>query len=379
MWIRASASLAEPSRVYNDSVARRARTIALLLLFVAGVAFAQATNRRFTTIDALRQFPGYYHLQSVTLRGELTDDPQRPTLRSDDMEMRVMFEGASPRSGPVEVRGTVIDVGRLDANDPRLNGYGDKRAGESWPKPGEELLLKVSSVTEAAPATTPSIRALALEPWKFDGQTVTVIGNFRGRNLFGDTAAAPGDGRYDFVLRGAEGAIWVTGLRPRGKNFDLDLDRRLDTDKWIEVTGVVTRKRGLVSIAATKIALADRPDTRLVDEAVPPPPPLPVEVVFSSPTQDEVDVSPSAPIRIQFARGLKESTIAGHIRVSYLGDPTPLEPKVTYDAATRALQIRFTPPLEALKTVKVELLEGLLAFDGGPVVPWSVTFSLGSR
>ena len=69
---------------------------------------------------------------------------------------------------------------------------------------------------------------------------MTVTGNFRGRNLFGDTPAAPGDGRYDFVLRGAEGAIWVTGIRPRGRNFDLDLDRRIDTDKWVEVTGVVT-------------------------------------------------------------------------------------------------------------------------------------------
>lgn len=358
---------------------RRARTIALLLLFVTAATFAQSTNRRFTTIDGLRQFPGYYHLQSVTLRGELTDDPQRPMLRSDDMEMRVLFDGVSAKSGPVEVRGTVIDVGRLDASDPRLNGYGEGRTGESWPKPGEELLLKITSVTEAAPATTPSVRALALEPWKFDGQMVTVTGNFRGRNLFGDTPAAPGDGRYDFVIRGAEGAIWVTGLRPRGRNFDLDLDRRIDTDKWVEVTGVVTRKRGLVSIAATKMALADRPETRVVEEAIPPPPPMPVEVVFSSPTQDEIDVSTSAPIRIQFARGLKESTIAGHIRASYLGDPTPLDPKVTYDAATRALQIRFTPPLEALKTVKVELLDGLLAFDGGPIVPWSVTFTLGSR
>jgi len=71
---------------------------------------AQAGNRRFTTIDGLRQFPGYYHLQTVTLRGELTDDPQRPMLRSDDMEMRVMFENVSARSGPVEVRGSVIDV-----------------------------------------------------------------------------------------------------------------------------------------------------------------------------------------------------------------------------------------------------------------------------
>lgn len=358
---------------------RRAAVTAVFLLFIPGLLAAQGNTRRFTTIDALRQFPGYYHLQTVTLRGELTDDAKRPMLRSDDMEMRVQFEGASPKSGPVEVRGTAVDVGRLEPNDPRLGGYGEGRGTENWPKPGEEILLRVTNVTEATPATTPSVRALALEPWKFDGQTVTISGNFRGRNLFGDTPASPSDGRYDFVLRGAEGAIWVTGLRPRGKNFDLDLERRIDTDKWVEVTGVVSRKRGLVSIAATKIALVDRPETRITEEAAPPPPPQPLQVVFSSPTEGESDVSPSAPIRIQFARGLKESTIAGNVRVSYLGGTTTLEPKITYDAGSRSLQIRFAMPLEPLRTVKVELLAGLLAFDGGALVPWSASFSLGDR
>jgi len=359
-------------------VVTRVPALALLLLFVPGLVAAQPGTRRFTTIDALRQFPGFYHLQTVTLRGELTEDPKQPMLKSDDMEMKVIFDGVSPKSGPVEVRGTAIDVGRLEPNDPRLTGYAETR-GENWPKPGEVLLLKISAVTEAAPATTPSIRALALEPWKFDGQTVTISGNFRGRNLFGDEPAAP-EGRFDFVVRGAEGAIWVTGVRPKGKNFDLDLDRRVDTDKWVEVTGVVSRKRGLVAIAATRIALVDRPEARVVEEAVTAPPPQPLQVVFSSPTDGEVDVSPAAPIRIQFARGLKESTIPGRIRVSYAGDQaTTLEPKFTYDAATRSLQIRFATPLEPFKTVKVELLDGLLAFDGGPLVPWSVSFSLGSR
>jgi hypothetical protein len=362
-------------------VVRRARAIALLLLFGPGLLTAQGNARRFTTIDALRQFPGYYHLQTVTLRGELSDDPQRPTLRADDIDMRVLFEGASPKSGPVEVRGTVVDVGRLEPNDPRLGGYAEGRGAENWPKPGEELVLRVTNVAEATPATAPSVRALALEPWKFDGQTVTVIGNFRGRNLFGDTPAAPAGGRYDFVLRGAEGAVWVTGMRPRGKNFDLDLERRIDTDKWIEVTGVVSRTRGLVAIAATKITLAERPETKVTEDTTPPPPPVPLQVVFSSPTDGEVDVSPAAPIRIQFARGLRESTIAGKVRVSYVGDAaTTLDPKVTYDAATRALQIRFATPLDPFKTVKVELLDGLLAFDGGPLAaPWTVTFSLGGR
>ena len=108
-------------------------------------------------------------------------------------------------------------------------------------------------------ATTASIRAIALEPWKFDTQKVTVIGNFRGRNLFGDLPGAPGKSRYDFVLRGVEGAVWVTNLRPRGSGFELDVNRRVDTDRWIEVTGTIVRERGLVSIEATKLTLAKAP------------------------------------------------------------------------------------------------------------------------
>jgi hypothetical protein len=358
----------------------RLRSIGVLLFLLPGLLSAQGNTRRLTTIDALKQFPSYYHLQNVLLRGELVEDPQRPMLRSDELELRLVVEGVSTKSGPVEVRGLVLDVGRMEPNDPRLGGYGAGRPPEDWPKPGQEMVLKVATMNEAEPATTPSIRALVLEPWKFDGQTVTLTGNFRGRNLFGDTPAAPGNGRYDFVLRGAEGALWVTGVRPRGKGFDFDVDRRLDTDKWLEVTGVVSRKRGLVSIAATKVAIGQTPDTRIVEDVTPPPPPPPLEVVFSSPVEGEIDVSPSAPIRIQFSRGLRESTIAGRIRVSYLGDAaTVLDPKVTYDSATRALQIRFAAPLVPLKTVKVDLLEGLLAFDGGPFAPWSMTFSIGER
>jgi hypothetical protein len=361
-------------------MAAHLRVIGVLLLLLAAVLPAQGNARRLTTIDALEQFPGYYHLQNVLLRGEVIDDPQRPALRSDDAELRLVLDGISTKSGPVEVRGLVIDVGRLDPTDPRLDGYGTGRAAEDWPKPGEEIVLKVSTINEAQPAPTPSIRALTLEPWKFDGQTVTLTGNFRGRNLFGDTPASPGSGRYDFVLRGAEGAVWVTGVRPRGKGFDLDVDRRLDTDKWLEVTGMVTRARGLVSIAATRVALAQAPEAGIVEDVTPPPPPPPLEVVFSSPTEGELDVSPSAPIRIQFSRGLREPTIAGKVRVSYVGDTTTvLDPGVTYDAATRALQIRFATPLEPFKTVKVELLDGLLAFDGGTFSPWALTFSLGAR
>jgi len=367
---------------YNDLVSRRAPLVAAFVILLPALSLAQGNARRLTTIDAIRQFPSYYHLQNVLVRGEFVDDPQRPRLRSETAEMRIVLDNTPSKSGLVEARGVVMDVGRLDPGDPRLGSYNDTHNADNWPKPGEELLLRVTAVADAEPAVQPSVRALALEPWKFEGQTVTVTGNFRGRNLYGDTADAPGSGKYDFVLRSAEAAVWVTGLRPRGKGFDLDVDRRLDTDKWLEVTGVVRRKRGLVSIDATRLALTQAPQVRTVDEEAPPLPPAPLEVVFSAPTEGETDVSPAAPVRIQFSRGLKEPTLTDHIRASYVGTPAdapPLVFKTAYDAATRSISLQFATPLEPLRTVKVELLDGLLAFDGGPLAPWTLTFSVGTR
>jgi hypothetical protein len=343
---------------------------------------AQSNTRRLTTIEAIRHYPGYYHLQNVLLRGELVENGPRIMLRAEDGELRAVLKDGSGRSGPVEVRGQVVDIGKLQPDDPRAVGLTDQRDADHWPKPGEEIVVNVTTVAEAQPAATPSIRALALEPWKFEGQMVTLTGNFRGRNLFGDVPDDPAKGRYDFVLRGAEGAIWVTGMRPRGKGFDLDVDRRIDTDKWLQVNGMVSRVRGLVLVSATQIALAKAPDaTEPPEEAAAPPVQMPpAEVVFSSPTPDEGEVSPATTIRIQFSRGLQEPSLAGHLRISYVGGATaaPIEQfKTTYDAASRAIEIRFAQPLERFRSVKVETLEGLKAFDGAPVTPYSFTFSIG--
>jgi hypothetical protein len=338
------------------------------------------TQRRLTTIDALRQFPGFYHLQNVTLRGELVEEGQRIVLRSDEHDLRVMLNDVQATSGPVEVRGQLLDIGRLQPNDPRLTGYAENLDPEKWPKPGEELLLGVTAVSEAQPATTATVRALALEPWKFEGQMVTVTGNFRGRNLFGDLPDAPDNGKYDFNLRGAEGAIWVTGQRPKGRGFDLDVDRRFDTSAWLQVTGTVTRTRGLVVIQASQIALAEAPAAQPVEEAAAPPVPLqPMEVVFSAPTDGEVDVNAATTVRIQFSRGVRETTIPGHVTATYAAAPAapaPLDFKVSYDAPSRAITLKFTQPLEPFRMVKVQVLEGMLAFDGAPVVPWVLTFSV---
>jgi hypothetical protein len=371
-------------------IAVRALLIVVLAASVYDVAAAQprggGATRRFTTIDALRQFPGFYHLQNVLLRGDIVEDGKRLMLRADEHDIRIVLaDGAAAKKGLVEARGVLYDVGRLEPSDPRVSSVAEGREADHWPKPGEELIVRVSNVSEAQTATTASVRSLTLEPWKFDGQTVTIVGNFRGRNLFGDLAGSPNKSKFDFVLRGTEGAIWVTNLRPKGDKFDLDINRRVDSDRWLEVTGKVVHDRGLVSIDGARVRLAKAPEETAENEepAVPAVPLDPVQVVFSTPTDGDTDVATSGTIRIQFSRGLNEPSLANTIRVSYLGAPAAdstatLPFALSYDAASRSIQIKMKQPFESFRTVRVQLLEGIKGFDGGPVTPWTISFSVGN-
>lgn len=377
-----------------------ARLVALLGLIAAvsltagSSANAQTAQRRLTTIHAIRQFPGYYHLQNVLLRGEFSDDLGADastktaglTLRADDREMRVVLDdGVRSSSGPVEVRGHVVDIGRLNPDDPRLGPFGqrDGREPGSWPKPGEELFVRVTAVAGAQVPATPTVRSLALEPWRYEGQKLTLSGNFRGRNLFGDLPGTPAKSRYDFVLRGAEGAIWITGLRPRGRGFELDIDRRVDSDRWVEVSGTLVHERGLVMLEGTTIALSKAPEVEAPPvEVVPEVPKLPVEVVFHSPRDGEIDVPTSDTIRVQFSRGLNEKTLAGRTRVTIAGaaaDAPGLPHKAAYDAGSRSVAIRLDAPLPAFSTVRVQILDSVLGFDGAPVTPWAMTFTTAGK
>ena len=144
----------------------RVVVVALVGLCVPALAAAQGATRRLTTIDSIRQFPGYYHLQNVLLRGEFSQAGRRILLKADENELTVQLaEGVTTQSGEVEVRGQIIDVGRLEPGDPRV-GPLEGRDADRWPRPGEEVLLRVASVTPApAPTGNVSVRGLALEPW----------------------------------------------------------------------------------------------------------------------------------------------------------------------------------------------------------------------
>jgi len=360
-----------------------------LLLVAAGGAGSQTATRRTATVAATYQFPSYFHLQNVLLQGELVENGSQVVLRGGERDIPLILNDAKgAASGLVEVRGQLLDIGRLEPGDPRVRALpGGAPEPERWPRPGEELVVNVTSIADAPLATTPSVRALALQPWRFEGQTVTIVGEFRGRNLFGDQPSAPAKSRFDFVLRSADAAVWVTDLRPRGRGFDLSVEARVDTGRWLQVSGTVSQERGLVIVSGTTVAPATAPqETVPDDDSSAAPPPEPGEVVFSTPTEGEIDIATTGTVRVQFSRGLDAASLTDRIRVAYVGGGQgaaatlpPLELTHTYDAANRAIEIRFSRPPERFRTLRVDLLEGIRTFDGAPVAPWSLTFTVGAN
>jgi len=370
------------------------RKLLLFLVLIATTTFAQTTTRKATNLAALLAFPGFYNGRPIVIVGTVKIESNGQMRVADDNgSMRLVSKNGAPE-GLDEIRGEFWDLGRMNPDDIRLQSYdlratfGIDREG-AWPKAGEVTAIIASAVTAATPPPAPSVRAVVLNPTRYIEQKVTVTGQYSGRNLMGDLPDAPGKSRYDFVLRNADAAIWVINMRPKGKDFDLALDARIDTNRWLTLRGTIQQGRGLqwIDAEAGSLALAKPPTETPIEEpirvAAGPPP----EVIFSAPTEDETDVSTSTHVRIQFSRDLDPSTIKGHVRVSYLraqsaerGEPDtpPVEFTAQYNAANRVLELHFPKPLERFRTLKIELIDGIIGTDQQPLKPWTLTFALGA-
>ena len=325
--------------------------------------------------------------------GEVKGELERATIGTEEGALTVIAREL-PRESKVEARGQFLDVGRMSQDDPRLipfnllerirSAYQDR-----WPKPGEELLLMLSGTVPpptAANITEPPLRSLAMEPQRFANQKVSVVGQFRGRNLFGDLPEAPVQHRYSFVVRSSDAAIWVTGVQPKGKNFSFDPARRLDTGRWVKVAGTVKTAKGLTWIEGTSIELAPEPAQTTTEVEINAPPPPPVEVLFTAPAEGEADVRLTERIRMQLSRDLNPETLKDRVRLTYSaadsknrGEAQPPSIAFTthYARENRALEIRPAEPLERFRVVTLEILPGVKGTDGGDMLPFKLTFTTG--
>jgi hypothetical protein len=224
------------------------RRILLLVLLVAASVSAQPAVRRATNLAALTSHPAFYHTRPIVVVGavKLADNGEL-RVTTDSTSMHVIFKGSAP-DGIDEIRGEFWDLGRMAADNPRLAGYDLKATFKidpegAWPRPGQVTAIIASSITAAEAAAAPSIRNIVLNPSRYLDQRITITGQFGGRNLLGDLPDAPAQSRYDFVLRSTDAAVWVTNLRPRGKDFELALDARIDTGRWLEISGTLQRSK----------------------------------------------------------------------------------------------------------------------------------------
>jgi hypothetical protein len=304
-----------------------------------------------------------------------------------------VFKGTPP-DGPAAVRGEFWDVGRLNPDDPRLAAYDVRTVFKidpegAWPRPGQVLAIIASGITAADPPSAPTVRNLVLFPERYLDSKITLVGQFAGRNLLGDLPDAPGQSRYDFVLRSTDAAVWVTNIRPRGRDFELSLDARIDTGRWLEVTGTLQQGRGLqwLNADAGSLKLTQAPKDLTEEAPIRVPAAAPPEVIFSTPTAGETDVLTATTLRIQFSRDINPATLRGNVRIAYTdGDMKTLdgtagpaaEFTTQYLPGTRVLQVRFAQPLARLRAVRIELLEGVLGTDGQPLKPWTLAFQTGS-
>ena len=374
------------------------RLTSCLALALAALSDAQPATRRATNLTTLLAYPGFYHGRPILIVGTVGIENDLVKVSDDNGSIRLIFKGNAP-DGLDEVRGEFWDLGRMKADDIRLSTY-DLRAtfkmdpDAAWPRPGEVTAIIATAVARAVTPAAPSIRAIVLNPSRYLDQKVAITGQFSGRNLLGDMPDAPGKSRYDFVLRSADAAIWVINMRPKlkdvnGKDVEFGLDARIDTGRWLALRGTVQQGRGLLWLDAEagSLALAKPPtDTTVVEEAIRVPAGPPPEVIFSAPTQDETDVPMTTTVRIQFSRDIDQSTLKGRIKPHYLesqsaerGEPVTPEAGFTYQyaGANHVMEIRFTKPLERFRTLKVDLLDGILGTDGQPLKTWTLSFSMG--
>jgi hypothetical protein len=117
----------------------------------------------------------------------------------------------------------------------------------------------------------------------------------------------------------------------------------------------------------------------------------PPEVIFSDPSEGEIDVPLTAPIRLQFSREMNPDTFKGNVLWTFttvdavnVGAGTPREavrqPEFKYDRAKRALEIRLPVDDSATyRNVVLELRDGIAATDGARLKPWQLTFVFGAQ
>ncbi len=248
------------------------------------------------------------------------------------------------------------------------------------PKGAEAEKRKDVVIPDLPPSDHVDLRELMSHPDPHYDRLISVVGKFRGDNVYNDLPMRTKKTPRDFIIKVADVAIWVTGKRPRGKDFELNPERRRDTGKWLKVTGTPWTDEGVVYLKAKKIEMVPKPEDpdleprKVADElaeleAQEPPP----EVVFSMPLTGEKSVPLNSEFRIQFSKDMDITSFDRNVDLIYSDDGPDdhsfPDMEISYDGPSRSLVVIPGKGLEPGREIRVILYRGITDNDGRPLVP----------
>jgi Bacterial Ig-like domain len=371
----------------------------LAVFCCAGLAWAQTYSQyemRYgepveVSISDLASTPSAYENRAVRTHGRLEIDPaggfRNYTLRGgfgDRVRVAPVPDVASAFEGEVlQMVGRDLDVTGVFL--PAAQGAsGTQVAGgiQFWKYFGEPPELKDASRVPSA-----TLEQLSTNPARFEGRLIRVVGQFRGRNLFGDLPVTSQTNRSDWVVKDDVYAVWITGRRPKGDGFDLDATLKRDTGKWLEVVGRVDVRRGFAYLQAQRVSLTTPPTPTARAE---PPKPLvdrprvPPMVIFTLPLDGENDVPGAVRFAVQFSKDMDEDSFKGHVVLRYSGRPQAGDRDLDgvamrYDGGRRALIVDPGDILRPGRQVELLFLPGIQDLDGLALVPRRGTLPEGAQ
>ena len=368
----------------------RLRRVALLLLVLAALAGPSAAQMneyemRYggqvveVSVDNLLQMPESYAGKAVRTRGQLEMVPGRTDVRYalrgtfggylqlvpvPDMQSDWEREARTFGGREVEVTGGV-EMGQ-DTNGQKIAYL----LIWAYLGPPDEKAARRES-------TQVGLEELVTKPERYESKTVTVRGQFRGANLFGDLPSASRERSSDWVLKDDVFAVWVSGKKAKGPGWNLDADLKRDTGKWLQFTGRVRLNGRVVTLQALDVVLSKPPSEtpQAQAQAPPPPPPRPKKppvIVFALPLDGERDVPPDSVFQVQFSKDMEESTFKDRVVFRYAGRPQPGDNaldvmRMSYDGGLRTLRVDPGDLLRPGRVVELLLLPGIVDLDGLPL------------
>ncbi len=211
---------------------------------------------------------------------------------------------------------------------------------------------------------------------------VDVIGQFRASNLFGDVPprSRRSGGREHWVLRDGDVAAWVTGSRPQGDGWELDMRSKRDSATWMRVRGRVSEDDGVYYLDPEEIA----PTQPLWSQRSASPGmlgwgSLPPDVQFALPMEFE-GARPDSLFEVQFTKPVDPATLEGNVELRYrgAGGGDFAWASLEYAEERRSLHIDPGAALRNGRTFEIVLRPGITDQSGAPLegvrtLAWRVT------